>query len=91
MMCLINPIYIKKEGEVRTGEILDRIVIGEETGHLVENVAIIVIEVMKKVEVILEEVVFEVGLVVILEEMLVGTEVERIGGLGDNLDQEREE
>ena len=91
MMCLINPRYIKKEEEVRTGKILYRIVIGKETGHLVENMAIIVVEVMKEVEVILEEVVFEVGLVIILEEMLVGTEVERIGGLGDNLDQEKEE
>ena len=57
-MCLINLRYIKKEEEVRTGEILDRITIGEEIGHLVENGVIIVIEVMDKVEVILEEVVF---------------------------------
>ena len=75
MMCLINPRYIKKEEEVRTGKILDRKVTGEEAGCLVENVAIIGIEVMKEVEVILDEVVFKVGLVVILEEMLVGTEV----------------
>ena len=46
---------------------------------------------MKEVEVILEEVVFKVGPVVILGEMLVGTEVERIEGLGDSLDQEKEE
>ena len=51
---------------------------------------IIVIEVMEEVEVILEEVVFEVGPVVILEEMI-ETEVERIEGLGDSLDQEKEE
>ena len=46
---------------------------------------------MEEVEVILEEVAFEVGPVVILEEMIVGTEVERIDGLGDSLDQEKEE
>ena len=34
---------------------------------------------------------FEVGLVIILEEMIVGTEIERIEGLGDSLDQEKEE
>ena len=37
-MCLINPRHIKKEEEVRTSETLDRIRIGEEIGHLVENV-----------------------------------------------------
>ena len=52
---------------------------------------IIVIELMAEVEVILEEVVFKVGPVVILEEMIAGTEVERIEGLGDSLDQEKEE
>ena len=45
---------------------------------------------MEEVEIILEEVAFEVGPVVILE-MIVGTEVERIEGLGDSLDQEKEE
>ena len=34
---------------------------------------------------------FEVGLVIILDEMIVGTEIERIGGHGDSLDQEKEE
>ena len=43
-----------------------------------------VIEVMDEVEVISEEVVFEVGTVVILEETIVGIEIEKIGGLGDN-------
>ena len=90
-MCLINPRYIKKEEEVRTGEILDRIAIGEEIGHLVENAVIIVIEVMDEVEVILGEMVFEVGPVVTLEEIIVEIEVERIGDLGDSLDQEKEE
>ena len=47
---------------------------------------IIVIEDMDEVEVILEEVVFEVGPVVILEEIIVEKEVERIGDLGDSLD-----
>ena len=77
-MCLISPRYIKKEEEVRRSKILDRIItIGEEIGHLVENEVIIVIEVMDEVEVILEEVVFEVGLVVILEETIVGIEIEK--------------
>ena len=90
-MCLINHRYIKKEEEVITGEILDRITIGEEIGHLVENGVIIVIEVIDEVEVILEEVVFEVGAVVTLEETMVEIEVERIGELGDSLDEEKEE
>ena len=85
-MCLINPRYIKKEEEVRTGEILDGITIGEEIGQLVENMGIIAIEVMDEVEVILEGVVFEVGPVVILKEIIVEKEVERIGDLGDSLD-----
>ena len=46
---------------------------------------------MDKVEVILEEVVFKVGLVVALEEIIVEIEVERMGDLGDSLDQEKEE
>ena len=77
-MCLISRRYIKKEEEVRTGKILDRIRrIGEEIGHLVENEVIIVIEVMDKVEAILEEVVFKVGPVVILEETMVGIKIRR--------------
>ena len=51
---------------------------------------IIVIEVIDEVEVILEGVVFELGPVVILEEMIVEKEVERIGDFGDSLDQEKE-
>ena len=90
-MYLIKPRYIKREPEVRTDEFLDKVTTGEDIGHLVENVVIIVIEVMAEVEVILEEVIFEVGPVVILGEMMVGTEVERIEGLGDSLDQEKEE
>ena len=91
-MCLISPRYIKKEEEVRTGKTLDRITtVGEEIGHLVENKVIIVIEVMDKVEVILEEVVFEVGTVVILEETIVGIGIEKTGDLGDSPDQENEE
>ena len=46
---------------------------------------------MDKVEVISEEVVFKVGTVVSLEEITVGIETEKIGGLGDNQDQEKEE
>ena len=91
-MCLISPRYIKKEEEVRTGKTLDRITtIGEEIGHLVENEVLIVIEVMEEVQVILEEVVFEVGKVVILEETIVGIEIEKTGNLGDSPDQEKEE
>ena len=70
-MCLISPRYIKKEEEVRTGRILDRIITtGEEIGHLVEKEIIIAIEVMEELEVTLEELVFEVGTVVILEETI---------------------
>ena len=48
--------------------------------------AILIIVDMEEVEVILEEVAFGEGPVVILEEMIVGTEIERIEGLGDSLD-----
>ena len=41
---------------------------------------------MDEVEVILEEVVFEVEIVVLLEEIIVGIEIENIGGLRDNQD-----
>ena len=43
-------------------------------------------EVMDVVEIILEEVVFKVEIVVILEEAIVGIEIERTGGLRDNQD-----
>ena len=46
---------------------------------------------MAEVEVILEEVAFEVGPVVILEKMIIGIEIEMIAGLEDSLDQEKEE
>ena len=84
-MCLINPRYSKKEEEVRIGAILGRPTIGEEIGHLAENMVIMAIEVMDEVEVILEEVVFEVGTMVNLEEIVIEIEVERIGDLGDSL------
>ena len=91
-MYLISPRYIKKEEEVRIDRTLDRITtIGEEIGHLVETEVTIVIEVMDEVEVILEEVVFKVGTVVILEETIVGIEIEKIGDLGDSPDQGKEE
>ena len=38
------------------------------------------------VEVILEEAAFKVGIVVILEEIIVGIEIEKIGDPGDNQD-----
>ena len=56
---------------------------------LVQNVAMIIREDMEEVGVILEDVVFEVGLVIILDEMVV--EIERIEGHGDSLDQQKEE
>ena len=59
---------------------LDRTKIGE-------NVVVIVIEVMDKVEVILEGVVFKVGPVVTLEELIIEIEVERIRDLGDSLEK----
>ena len=46
---------------------------------------------MEKVEVISEEVVSKVETVIILEEITVGIVIEKIGGLGDNQDQEKEE
>ena len=91
-MYLISLRYIKKVEEVRIGGILDRVItIGEEIGCLVEKEVTIIIEVMDKVEVTLEEVFFEVGTVVILEEIIVGIEIEKTGDLGDSLDQEKEE
>ena len=46
---------------------------------------------MDEVEVISEEMVFEVETEVILEEITVGIEIEKTGDLGDNKDQEKEE
>ena len=34
---------------------------------------------------------FEAGIIIILDEMAVGIEIERIEGHGDSLDQEKEE
>ena len=44
---------------------------------------------MEEVEVIFREVIFEAGLVIISEEMIV--EIEKIEGCGGSLDQEKEE
>ena len=41
---------------------------------------------MDVVEVISDEVFFEVEIVVIIEEILVGIDIEKTGGLGDNQD-----
>ena len=91
-MYLISHRYIRKEEEVRIGGTLDRTTtIGEEIGCLIENEVIIVIGVMDKVEVILEEVVYEVQTVVILEETIGGIEIEKTGDLEDSPDQEKEE
>ena len=89
-MYLISPRYIREEEEVTTGRTLDRIIIGEGIGHLVEKEITIVIEVIDEVGAILEEVVFEVATVVILEEM-VGIEIEKIGGFVHGQDQKKEE
>ena len=90
-MYCINHRYIKRGEEAKIGKIEDRITIGKEIGHLAEKGIITVIEVMDVVEAILEEVVFEVEIVVILEEIIVGIKTEKTGGLGDNQDQEKEE
>ena len=82
----ISPRYIKREEEDKIGKIEDRITIKEEIDHSVEKVITIIIEVMDVVEVILEDVAFEVGIVVILEEIIVGIVIEKIGVPGDNQD-----
>ena len=90
----MDKMFIKldqKEVPYKPEIILDKVTIGEETCHLVENMATIVLEDMEEVEVILEEVAFKEGPVVILEEIIVEIEIERIVGLGDSLDQEKEE
>ena len=46
---------------------------------------------MDMAEVISEEVVYEVGTVVILEEIIIGIEIEKIGVPGHGQDQEKEE
>ena len=46
---------------------------------------------MDEVEAILEEVVFKVRPAVILEETIVGIEIEKTGDIGDSPDQEKEE
>ena len=51
----------------------------------------IIIEDMEEVRVILEEVAFEVGLVIVLDKMIVGIEIDKIKDFGDSLDQEKEE
>ena len=81
----VSPRYIREEEEVRTGRTLNRIItIGEGIGHLVKKEITVVIEFS-------EEVAFEVGTVVILEEIIIGIEIEKIGGLGHSQDQEKEE
>ena len=56
-----------------------------------EKEIIIVIDVMDEAEVISEEVVFKIRIVVTLEEITVGLEIEEIGGLGHSQHQEKEE
>ena len=46
---------------------------------------------MDVAEVFSEEVVFKVETVVILEEIIIGIEIEKVGGLGHDQDQEKEE
>ena len=84
------PRYIKKKVEDRIGLILEKVIIGEEVGHLVENMVMIITEDMEEAELILEEV-FEVGLIIILDKIVVGIEIERIEGDGDSLTVEKEE
>ena len=68
MTALMDKMYIKldqkevpykaqiyqKEVEDRIGKALGKVIIGEEIGHLVENMAMIIIGDMEEVEVILE-------------------------------------
>ena len=65
--------------------------LGEETGFIVENAVITIVEDMEQVEVFLEEVVFEEGLILLVGEMMIGIEIERTEEHGDSLDQEKEE
>ena len=88
-MCLINLRYISKEVEDKMDGTLGKVMLGEETGFIVENAVITVTEVMEEVWVILEQVVFKAGLVKILDRMVV--EIERIEGHRDIWDQEKEE
>ena len=90
-MCLKNHRYIRKEVEDKIDRTLGKGMLGEETGFTVENAVITVIEDMEEVEVILEEVVFEEGLILLLGEMTMGIEIERTEDHGDSLDQEKEE
>ena len=83
----ISPRFIKEEVEDRISKGLDKVITGEEINHSVETV-IITIEDMEEVEAIIREVIFEAGLVIILEEMIV--EIEEIEGHGGSLDQEKE-
>ena len=85
-----KPLIYQKRGRGQNRQNF-RTTIGEEIGCIAENMVIIVIEVMDEVEVILEEVVFEVGPVVTLEEIIIEIEVERIRDLGDGLDCKKEE
>ena len=82
----ISHRFIKEGGEDRIGKCLNNIIIGVEIDHLVETT---IIEDMEEVEVILREVIFEAGLVIILEGMII--EIEKIEGHGGSLDHEKEE
>ena len=76
-MCLINLRYIRKEVEDKIDGTLGKVMLGEETGFIVENAVITAVEDMKEVEVILEEVVFKEGLILLLGETMIGIEIER--------------
>ena len=65
-MCLINLInlrYIRKEVEDKIDRTLGKVILGEETGFIVENAVVTIVEDIEEVEVILEEVVFKEGLI----------------------------
>ena len=87
----MNLRYIRKEVEDKIDGTLGKVMFGEETGLKVENAVITIIEDMEEVEVILEEVVFEEGLIVSLGKMMIGIKIERIEDHGGSLDQEKEE
>ena len=85
-MCLINLRYIRKEVEDKIDGTLGKVMFGEETGFTIKNAVITIIEDMEEVEVILEEVIFEEGLILLSGETMIGIEIERTEDHGDSLD-----
>ena len=76
------------------GKILVKIQIGEEIGLLVDSIIMRVIEDIVEVEVIIEEVILVEEVfaeeLIHLEEVSTGIGIEKIEGLGDSQDPEKE-